>query len=319
LASRVDCLRVSVTDRCDLRCLYCMPREGLPRRARGDLLRFEEIVRVADFLRARYGLRTVRLTGGEPLLRNGIAALARMLTAAGIEDVALTTNAQRLAAMAPQLRESGVGRVNISLDSLDPARFARLTRGGSLQAALEGIEAARAAGFGSIKINMVVLGGENDDEVCEFVQFAIERGLQLRFLELMSIGEAVARHAAWFVPADAILERLRTRFRLLPVQNSNPERARPYIAEDAQGRTARIGFIAPESHPFCSSCRRLRLSSDGRLLGCLMQARGVDLPPILRGADPGDVRLDAAVREAIGSKPAMRARTSDQWMAAVGG
>lgn len=355
----VDCLRVSVTDRCNLRCVYCRPacegRErweaGGGRRAEKDeltgrwdeegsearfarhaVLRFEEIVDVVWFLQDRYGLRAVRLTGGDPLARTDVAGLAAMLGQLGLDDLALTTNGQQLPVLADPLRKAGVSRVNVSLDTLDAARFARLTRGGRLDRTLAGIGAAHRAGFRPIKINTVVLRGENDAEVCDLVRFAMDRGLEIRFLELMAIGVAAPLHDAWFVSSHEVFDRLRRAFRLFrnsgsgrpvfdgAVHARTPERTRLYVAEDARGRTTRVGFISPETRPFCAGCRRLRLGSTGRLFGCLMHTAGVDLKPFLRAPDgPDFICLDRAVREVLAAKPTLRAPSSSRAMAAVGG
>ena len=316
----VDCLRVSVTDRCNLRCIYCMPAEGLRCAPRESLLRFEEIAAVVRVLRERFGLRTVRLTGGDPLVRVQITHLVGLLARTGVEDLALTTNGQRLAELAAPLREAGIGRVNISLDSLDAARFARLTRGGRLDETLAGIEAARQAGFRAIKLNTVVLRGENDAEVGDLVRFALARALEIRFLELMAIGVSVGRHAAWFVSSEEVLARLKTEFRMTRADDMFDPRTRIHLAQDAHGRQTRVGFIAPETQPFCAGCRRLRLTSDGRLLGCLMHSGGVSLMPVLRRADgPDEAALAEAIQAALATKPALRAAASDQFMAAVGG
>jgi len=316
----VDCLRVSVTDRCNMRCVYCMPPEGIRPVHRHGILRFEEIAAVARFLRDRYGLRTVRLTGGDPLIRPRITRLVEMLAGVGIADLALTTNGQKLPALARPLREAGASRVNISLDSLDPAHYSRLTRGGNLERTLAGIEAAREAGFRSIKINTVVLRGENDAEVCDLVRFALATGLEIRFLEIMAIGVAAARHAAWLVSSREVRERLAEEFRLVALENPRDERTRIYLAEDRQGRTARVGFISPVTEPFCGSCRRLRLTSDGHLLGCLMHSTGPDLlPPLRQPGGPDFARLDQAVSAALAAKPALRNESSPLLMAGIGG
>jgi cyclic pyranopterin phosphate synthase len=297
-----------------------MPPEGVPQIPRHDILRFEEIVTVVRFLRDRYGLHTVRLTGGEALVRPQIVRLAEMLVRLALADLALTTNGQRLSALARPLRNAGIDRVNISLDSLDRARFSRLTRGGRLDRTLAGVEAARKAGFHSVKINTVVLRGENDSEVCDLVRFAGAAGLEIRFLELMSIGIAAERHSSWFVSSHEVRKRLETEFRLVALEGPCKERTRTYLAEDSRGCTTRVGFISPETEPFCASCRRLRLTSEGRLLGCLMHSTGPDLLPLLRSSGGLDYAgLDRAIRAALEAKPALRSDTSSRLMAGIGG
>jgi len=316
----VDCLRVSVTDRCNMRCLYCVPEDAVVPVRRQPTLSMSEIAALACFLRDSYGLRTVRLTGGEPLLCPETIPLVAALAEKGLEDVALTTNAQRLGDLAEPLRRAGLHRVNISLDSLDSARYAHLTRGGQLDRALAGIEAARAAGFRSVKLNTVVLRGENDREVCDLLDFAIARGLEIRFLELMAIGCAAPNHRRWFVSSDEVIERLKTRFQLVALREMHDDRARVHWVEDVRGRTGRVGFISPETQPFCAGCRRLRLTADGTLLGCLMDATGFALLPCFRHPKGPDFDgLHQAIRAALLSKPAMRERCSPQLMAAIGG
>jgi len=320
LPTTVDCLRVSVTDRCNMRCIYCMPPEGIPQGSRHEILRFEEIVTVVRFLRDHYGLHTVRLTGGDPLVRPQIVKLAAMLARLDLADLALTTNGQRLSVLARSLREAGVDRVNISLDSLDRTRFSRLTRGGRLDLTLAGIEAAQAAGFRSVKINTVVLRDENDFEVCDLVRFALAAGLEIRFLELMAIGIAAARHPFWFVSSREVRERLEAEFRLVAFESTVEERTRIYLAEDCRGRTTRVGFISPVTEPFCASCQRLRLTADGRLLGCLMHSTGPDLLPLLRRpGSPDFVRLDRAIGATLEAKYALRNSSSPRLMAGIGG
>ena len=316
----VDCLRVSVTDRCNMRCVYCVPPEGIVQIPRRDMLRFEGIVTVARFLRDHYGLRTVRLTGGDPLVRPQIVRLAAMLSELGLPDLALTTNGQLLPSFARPLRDAGVGRVNISLDSLDPVRYSRLTRGGRLHHTLAGIEAAQTAGFRSVKINTVVLRGENDSELCDLVRFAGAAGLEIRFLELMAIGVAASHHRSWFISSREVRERLSAEFHLVALQDSCEARVRLFLAEDSRGRTTHVGFISPVSEPFCAGCRRLRLTSDGRLLGCLMHSTGPNLLPLLRTARAGDgEELDQAIRTALSAKPSLHDGSSSRLMAGIGG
>jgi len=318
--SAVDCLRISVTDRCNLRCVYCLPAAGVQLFRREDILRFEEIAQVVGFLRNHYGLRAVRLTGGDPLVRPDIVELAGMLSRLGLDDLAVTTNGQRLAVLARELCEAGVSRVNVSLDSLDRARFSRLTRGGQLDLTLEGIEAAQAAGFRSVKINTVVLRGENDVEVCELVRFAIAHGLEIRFLELMAIGVSAARHSSWFVSSEEVRERLRRTFWLVADGSSPDNRIQVHIARDSVGRTTRVGFISPQTRPFCAGCRRLRLTADGKLLACLMHSSGRDLRPLLRCSNGPDFSgLSEAVRQTLAAKPVQRRLASDRLMAGIGG
>lgn len=319
----VDCLRVSVTHRCNLRCCYCRPSAGEspgPSERLRPVMTFEEIAAVVRLIGECYDLRTVRLTGGEPLLRPNIVRLAGMLAALGVDDLAMTTNAQYLPELAQPLRRAGLKRVNISLDSLNPKCFERLTRGGCLDRTLEGIEAARVAGFSSVKINTVVLRGINDSEVCNLVRFAIDRGIEIRFLELMAIGVSIDSHEARFVSSDEVIERLGAEFHLQPLDTCSTERTRMTTAEDGRGGKTRVGFISPESRPFCRGCRRLRLTSDGRLMACLMHNSGPDLMPALRKAGvPNLHELERLIADALAAKPAIRRNSSSQLMAGIGG
>ena len=349
-------LRISVTNRCQLRCRYCAPPQGaacLP----GAALTSDEIVEFVRTLRRHYPLRKVHLTGGEPLARPDVAGLVGRLAREGADGLALTTNGQRLAAMAGDLRRAGLGRINISLDSLDPDTYRRLTRGGDLAPVLAGIEAARQAGFDPIKLNMVVLRGINDHEVTAVARWGLERGCQVRLLELMPIGVAQPHFDEWFISTADVRERLAAHFDLQPVAGSAGASSRNYFARGRNhatevrggspdlphadrppGATARrvrrpaalgvgqkslsgiLGFISPCSDAFCAGCRRLRLTADGRLLGCLAQPEGVDIRGVLQAADPerGTI-LAAAVETALALKRAGRQFAAQSPMIAVGG
>lgn len=294
----IDYLRVSVTDRCNLRCVYCMPPEGVPWREHAEILTFEEIalvVRVA----AELGIRKVRLTGGEPLVRRGIVQLVGYLAEIpGIEDLSMTTNGLLLASMARDLAAAGLQRVNVSLDSLDPERFARLTRGGALENVLAGIDAAVNAGLQPLKINTVVIRGWNDDEVLQFAEKARRDGWHVRFIEFMPVGRGGMWSPAAFVPAAEIRARIEaTLGPLLP--EDSPRGAGParyYRFPEGMGT---IGLISAVSEHFCSGCNRLRLSADGRLRPCLLCDEEIDLRSVLRngaGADEIRERLLVAIR-----------------------
>jgi len=313
-------LRLSVTDRCCLRCLYCKPAEGVPLAPRRDVLCFEEMVRVARALDRHVGLTGVRLTGGDPLARADIPELVRMLADLHPPDLALTTNGQRLAPMAEALKAAGLKRVNISLDTLKPDTFRAMTRGGELQATLDGIDAALHAGLAPIKLNVTVLRNVNDREVVDLARYGLQRGCQVRFLELMPIGVAASRHRAWFVPAREVRARLQAAFNLAPLPYEPGATSRNLAARDADGRSGVLGFIAPCSEPFCTGCRRLRLTATGRLLGCLARPEGPDLRPLLRGPVPAsDSQLAAAAQKALAVKHTGRRFTEQAAMAAIGG
>jgi len=313
-------LRISVTDRCPLHCLYCRPPAGVRAAPRRAVLRFDEIVEFVGLVRSRWHVSKVHLTGGEPLVRRGVVELVARLAGLDIADLALTTNGQRLAGMAADLRGAGLRRVNVSLDSLDPGTYRGLSRGLHLERTLAGIDAARRSGLAPVKLNMVVLRGINDHEVGRIARFGLQRGCEVRFLEVMPIGAAAARHGEWFVPSEEVRERLAAVFRLEPLPAEDSASSRTFRAADGAGRAGLIGFISPCSRPFCSGCRRLRLTATGRLLGCLAQADGIDVRPFLRRRRPRDRQpLLAAVREALRVKRRERRFADQQPMICIGG
>jgi cyclic pyranopterin phosphate synthase len=294
---RIEYLRLSVTDRFDLRCSYCLPEGFCGFERQGHWLDFDEIERVVRLL-AALGVRRVRLTGGEPLLRRGLPDLARRLAQLpGIDDLSLSTNATQLARHAQALRVAGVIRVNVSLDSLRRERLRAITGRDVLDAVHAGLIAAKAAGFVPIKINMVVLGGVNDDEVEEMAAFCIDRGFVLRLIEQMPLGE-MPRPAA---PADlgALRRRLQDRFGLVDGLLPGGGPARYLVTPDG---TRGVGFITPLSQHFCATCNRVRLSVDGTLHLCLGQEQSLALRPLLRGG-VRDAELVDEVRHAVNRKP----------------
>jgi cyclic pyranopterin phosphate synthase len=274
-------LRISVTDRCQLRCCYCAPAGDNRQPLRANTLTFNETLAFVRILKRRYGLRKVHLTGGEPLLRPRLAGLVRMLTEEGLADLALTTNGHRLARMAGDLRRAGLRRINVSLDSLHPQTYRRLTCGGDVARAVAGIEAALRAGMEPVKLNMVVLRGVNEHEVVDVVRWGLERGCHVRLLELMPIGAGREDFDRRFVSSAEVRERLAAHFDLEPLPYEPGASSRNFLARSACGRAGVIGFISPCSDAFCGHCRRLRLTADGRLLGCLAQPRGTDIRGLL--------------------------------------
>lgn len=313
-------LRISVTDRCQLRCLYCMPPDGVPKRSREDILSFEEIVRFVRAVKSHYGLSKVHITGGEPSVRPNIVDLIERLARDQIPDIALTTNGQLLCETAPLLKNAGLKRVNISLDSLRPKTFARLTRGGDLKRALEGLEAALRAGLSPIKLNMLVMSGFNSGEVVEIARFGLDRGCEVRFLEVMPIGPAAEHFDEWFVSSAEVREKLLEAFDLRPEPARPGHSSRRFITTDGQGREGVIGFISSISGPFCAGCRRLRLTASGQLVGCLGIGRGVDIRPLLRGTGPAAARrLGEAVQEALSLKRNGQAFVTRNLMTLTGG
>lgn len=286
---RIEYLRLSVTDRCNCRCAYCMPESGVPMLGHADILSFEELAAVARAA-AELGVRKVRLTGGEPLARRGVVDLVRMVAAVpGVDEVAMTTNATLLAPVAGALREAGLSRLNVSLDTLRPDRYAKITRCGRLEDALAGLAAAREAGFSRTKVNCVLMGGVNDDEVADLAGLARNEAVDVRFIELMPIGPAAGWPRASFVAADAVLDAL-PGLELL---------GRDGVAElyRMPGWAGRVGLIRPMSHKFCDGCSRIRVTADGKLKPCLHSAAEIDL----RGL--GHEGLLAALRAGIAAKP----------------
>jgi cyclic pyranopterin phosphate synthase len=297
-------LRISVTDRCDLRCIYCMPEAGVPLVPMGDMLSYEEVATVARAAMAA-GVRRFRLTGGEPLARRGAVALVRLLAALGPDDLALTTNGLHLADFAAELKAAGLDRVTVSLDTLRPERFEAIARRPGLERILAGIAAARAAGLGPVKVNTVVIRGVNDDEVADFVRFAGGEGVELRFIELMPTSgltpeckELGAWRPALFVKGEEVRARIEAAFGPLERLADDGGVAAVYRLGNGQ----RLGFITPVSEPFCGGCGRLRLGPDGRLRICLFDRGGTDLRKMLREGRVGTGELEAVFRSAFEAK-----------------
>lgn len=258
----IDYLRLSVTERCDLRCRYCMEESGVPKRTHAEMLTIEELAEIGGAAVA-LGVRKIRLTGGEPLVRRGLLALCRGLSALpGLEELCLTTNGAQLKTFAAPLRTAGVSRLNISLDTLQPEKFAYLTRRGNLQDTLDGIAAAEAADFDRLKLNCVLMGGVNDDEIGDFLRLTEEHPWEIRFIELMPMGPCAHWSAERFLPVSMVLDRFPA-LRPLPEDGGV---ARRYQLPGAQGT---VGLISPLSCDFCAQCRRLRVTADGHLLPCL--------------------------------------------------
>jgi len=297
-------LRISVTDRCDLRCVYCMPEEGVPLVPMSEMLTYEEIAAVARAALA-CGVRRFRLTGGEPLARRGVAALVRLLAGLGSDDLALTTNGLHLADFAAELRSAGLDRVTVSLDTLRRDRFETITRRSGFDRIFAGIAAARSAGLAPIKINTVVIRGLNDDEVGDFVRFARDERIEVRFIELMptsGLGPECKELGSWrpalFVKGEEVRARVEADFGPLVRLAGADGVAEVYRLGDE----TRVGFITPVSEPFCRGCARLRLGPEGRLRVCLFDRTGVDLRKALREDRAGPAGLEALVRAAFAAK-----------------
>lgn len=298
---KVDYVRMSVTDRCDFRCVYCMAEEMtfLPRQ---QILSLEEIQQVAERFVA-LGTKKIRLTGGEPLVRSGIVDLCKNIAALpGLRELCMTTNGSQLSKLAAPLFEAGLKRLNISLDSLDPARFKELTRTGDLDQVIAGIDAANAAGFTHTKLNCVVMKGRNDHEINDLVAFAIDRGLDITFIEEMPLG-VISEHsrAESFFSSEQVRERIAERYTLIHSTESTQGPSRYWRI--AQAPHIRVGFISPHSHNFCATCNRVRVTVEGRLLLCLGNEHSADLKAVLR-ANPGQPQaLETAIIDAIRLKP----------------
>lgn len=305
---RVDYVRLSVTDRCDFRCVYCMSEEMtfLPR---AQVLTLEELAQVARAF-VELGVAKIRLTGGEPLVRRGIESLVTEVGGLdGLRDFAMTTNGAGLRKWAPALRHGGLGRLNISLDSLDADKFRRLTRTGDLHKVIDGIHAAQDAGFERIKLNAVILKGRNDDEVLDLVEFARREALDISFIEEMPLGQ-VSDHGReeTYCSSDEVQALIEARYSLAPTPETTPGPSRYFRMAD---HASRIGFISPHSHNFCASCNRVRVTVEGRLLLCLGNEHSVDLRAVLRRY-PGDLeRLKAAIVDAMPLKPERHHFTTD--------
>lgn len=308
LGRRVDYVRMSVTDRCDFRCVYCMAEEMtfLPRE---KVLTFEEILRLARLLVGQ-GVRKIRLTGGEPLVRRGIVELCEKIAALpGLNELVMTTNGSQLVKLAQPLADAGVKRLNVSLDSLDAAKFRAITRTGDLHQVLAGIDAARAAGFASIKLNVVVMKGRNADEVPGLVEYAVDRGLDITFIEEMPLGDVGRSRGEAFCSSDEVRELIARRYNLLDSTENTGGPAR-YVRIEGQPHT-RIGFISPHSHNFCSTCNRVRMTAEGRLLLCLGHENSLDMRDLVRRHPTNDEPLLNALQGALMRKPARHEFASD--------
>ncbi len=297
---QVTYLRISITDRCDFRCVYCMSEEMtfLPR---AQILTLEEIYTISQAFVA-LGVKKIRITGGEPLVRKGaVELLAKIGQLQDLQELVITTNGSRLEKAAAGLKQAGVKRINISLDTLDAEKFTRITRVGDLAKVLRGIEAAREHQFKRIKLNAVILKNRNHDEVCKLVAFAIEKDLDISFIEEMPLG-LVSDHnrAEAYYPSDQIRSDLEGVFELLP---STHNTGGPSNYFHVKGTNTQVGFISPHSNNFCASCNRVRLTAEGKLLLCLGNEHSMDLKRVLRH-NPGDTtKLKQAIIEAMEIKP----------------
>ena len=297
---RVNYVRISVTDRCDFRCVYCMSEE-MEFHPRAQLLTLEELTFISRAF-IELGVDKIRITGGEPLIRRNITKLFQDIgQLPGLRELVTTTNGSQLPKLAGQLRDAGVKRINISLDSLDAEKFRRITRTGKLENVLAGIQAAIDAGFERIKLNTVILKNRNDDEIIDLVQFAIDKNIDISFIEEMPLG-LIGDHdrAEVYYSSDQIRADIEKIMTLTPTTDSTGGPSKYYKIPDTE---TRVGFISPHSHNFCELCNRVRLTCEGRLLLCLGQEHSVDLRHVIR-SNPGDMeRLKQEIRDSMNIKP----------------
>jgi cyclic pyranopterin phosphate synthase len=300
--------------------MYCAPPSSAEELSSPDVLSFDERVHFVRILKTSFGVSKVHITGGEPLLRPGVTDFVAMVAREKIGDLALTTNGQLLGAAAANLKRAGLHRVNISLDSLNPETFRWLTRGGELRHTLAGIEAALNSGLAPVKLNVTVLRNVNSHELVEIARFGLERGCDVRFLELMPIGPAADLYEDFFIASAEVHATLSQAFDLKPALMSPGRSARNYLARDKDGRKGIIGFISPQTAPFCDGCRRLRLTATGQLIGCLARGEGPNVRPFLREADSCDgERLVEAIHRALRLKRNAGHFSTREPMARVGG
>ena len=301
----IEYLRISVTDRCNFRCRYCMPIEGLPWLPKGDILSYEEIREVVAQL-APMGLRRIRITGGEPTIRPQLDTLIRFIRDVGVEDIALSTNGVKLPELAPALAAAGLDRVNISADSLRPDRIVAIARRDLGFEPVKAARAAQAAGLGPIKLNVVVMRGVNDDEVVDFARLTLDNPWHVRFIELMPVGSLEPMTDEMVVPSDEVLARIQDVLGPLTCGGGPSRGNGPASYFSLAGGAGSIGVITPMTHTYCGSCNRVRLTADGRLRTCLFGDHEVDLRGALRRGEP----LDALVRQAMAEKPEAHALLS---------
>jgi cyclic pyranopterin phosphate synthase len=342
----VRVLRISVTDRCNFRCVYCMPEDGVAWLAKDGILSFEEI---ADIIRAsieEHGIRRFKLTGGEPTVRHGIVDLVRMIRRIdGVEDLSLTTNGMLLEDLAGPLKESGLDRVTISIDSLQPNRFRKITRTGDLDTVMRGLNRSEDVGFASLKINCVTMRGTNDDEVADFARLTLQRKLTVRFIEYMPLGDAAIQQFGTkrvadeeqgpaggcgaqdrgdcFISETEVRQRIEHELGpLIPVNRDTEAGVGPAIPYRIEGAVGRIGFISAMSQPFCSTCNRLRLTADGVLRSCLFEGGEVKIREMIRSASsPIDrrKRIAQAMTDCVRLKPDVHSHHGNEQMSRIGG
>ena len=318
---RISYLRISVTDLCNLRCVYCMPSQGIKLHERNTILSFEEILAIVKH-GVSLGVNKIRITGGEPLVRKGITSLINHITnIKGINDIAMTTNGVFLKEFATELKSSGLSRLNISLDTMREDRFHNITRGGNIQDVFDGVEAVLKSGFKGTKVNVVVMRGQNDDEIQDFVRYILERDIELRFIELMASGWKDMVEEERFMPTSEIMQKVEEVGELVPIKQRIG--GGPATIYKIKGALGTIGFISAVSKPFCSTCNRLRLTSDGKLRSCLLRGGEVDVKDILRSGISSreglSNKLTGAFMQATNMKPITHSGKNDAVMYQIGG
>lgn len=314
---RIDHLRLSLTERCNLACQYC----SSGRDAEACRIEAPFAVALVQWLSRRHAVRHIRLTGGEPLLHpEAIAVVAALSELRSLDEITLTTNGQTLEASAQPLRQAGLTRINVSLDTLSAERFDRLTRGGNLVRTLRGIEAAIQSGLTPVRLNVVVQRGINDDELCDLAEWGLQRGCTVRFLEIMPIGTMLHAMDEQLVPAAEILDRLSRRFALKPIASPVGQPATDFVASCLDGGlVGRVGVIASTTRPFCARCRRLRITAGGEILSCLFDTGGSSLADAWDGSNLDEELADRMLQAAVMSKPRMGKREQHRQMVSIGG
>lgn len=298
----INYLRISITDRCNLRCTYCMPPEGIFHLSHRDILTYEEIVRLAQ-IALNEGISKIRITGGEPLVRKGVVNLVHSLSRLeGIQDLSMTTNGILLSDYAQPLAAAGLQRVNVSMDSLQPGLFRDITRGGDLSLVWRGIEKAQAAGLSPIKINVVAIQGSNESEIVDFARLTINNDYQVRFIEFMPIGNGNGWEQGRYLSCSSIKTLIEKQHPLSPVYHSREGMSGPAELYRLAGARGMIGFINPVSRHFCATCNRLRLTADGKLRPCLFSDQEIDVRQALRSGG-SDEALKELLHRALSSKP----------------
>ncbi|MDW7675924.1 MAG: GTP 3',8-cyclase MoaA [Bacillota bacterium] len=310
---KINYLRVSITDKCNFRCIYCMPEAGIQLKNHSEILSLEEFIKLIS-LSAEMGINKVRITGGEPLVRKGIVDfISEINKISGIDDISLTTNGALLKEKAVSLKEAGLSRVNISLDTLDESKFISITRTGDLQTVLAGIEKSIEVGFEPVKLNVVIMAGFNENEIFDFVELTREKPLHVRFIELMPIGETEKWDDSKYISSEAILNLINNKYQI--INSTGIKGAGPAKYMTVVGHQGTIGFISALSNHFCSQCNRLRLTSEGMLRPCLHGSKEIDLRTPLRSGFSDD-RLKEIILQALWEKPMKHSMKEEGWKAA---